>query len=192
MKILAPFDQTERSQATIPLLHRLARLSAEDVEVTLLSVAHAPEGTRAEESIRPVVVPAVLDRTLPVALPAIEPPYAELKIQAVERVLNELHDYLGHVAARLPEGIRIDTEAHLADDPAKTIIECAQRRGVDVIVMATQSGHGIARALLGETADNVVESGVAPVLLIAPKDELPRDVTTPDEERPRLPATGVK
>jgi nucleotide-binding universal stress UspA family protein len=56
----------------------------------------------------------------------------------------------------------------VSDDVAATIVERARAEKPDVIVMATHSKHGLS-ALFGSTTDQVVRSGVAPVLLVHPK-----------------------
>jgi nucleotide-binding universal stress UspA family protein len=59
----------------------------------------------------------------------------------------------------------------IADHPEKAIIEAARERGVDVIVMATHSRGPLARALFGSVTEQVVRSGVAPVLVVHPREQ---------------------
>jgi nucleotide-binding universal stress UspA family protein len=49
------------------------------------------------------------------------------------------------------------------------IIERAREEQPDVIVMATHSRQGISHLLFGSTTEEVVRSGVAPVLVVHPK-----------------------
>ena len=49
-------------------------------------------------------------------------------------------------------------------DPATAIVEYADARGVDLIVMATRGQQGIGRRLLGSVTDRVVRTADAPVL----------------------------
>ena len=169
MKILAPFAQSHTSQATIPLLGQLARLSLADVEVTLLSVAQAPIGTPRQQSVRGGVTVALYTQVLPVPLPDIEPRADEGKGEAVERVLAQLHDYLLDIAGRLPAGVRVNTEAYISDHPRLAIAACATDRGVDLIVMATHSRPHVSRLLFGSTTEAIVDSGVAPALVVHPR-----------------------
>jgi nucleotide-binding universal stress UspA family protein len=185
MRILAPFDQSHRSQATIPLLCQLAGLSQAQVEVTLLSVAHAPIGTRLQQSVRDGVTVALYTEVLPVPLPDIEPHAAESEGQASERVLDRLHDYLLEIAGRLPSGIRVNTEAYISDGPRIAITDCARHRAVDVIVMATRSRPRTSRLLFGSTTEAIVDSGVAPTLVVHPHSGLMRERIDPEPHQTR-------
>jgi nucleotide-binding universal stress UspA family protein len=170
VNILAPFDETAFSQATLPLLARLAHLP--ETEITLITIAHAPAGTprRRRGRRRPVTTAVAGDRVLPVIIPSLAREYAETGGQAMERVLAELDDYLSVLAGRIGQSATIHIEAHVSDHPADTIIACACEHRADVIVMATHSRRGLARALFGSTTENVVRSGVAPVLVVHPAE----------------------
>lgn len=169
LRILAPFDQTTFSQATTSLLSRLARLP--DPEITLMTVAHAPTGTPRRRSTRKLVTaPVVANTVVPIVLSGLAPQAAETPEQATERVLEELNAYLRSIAARIASTGTIATEAHISDHPSEIIIESAREHDADVIVMATHSRGGLARALFGSTTEKVVRSGVAPVLIVHPTD----------------------
>ncbi len=62
-------------------------------------------------------------------------------------------------------------EIAIDDDPAEMIIESAQENEIDLIVMATHDRSGLGKLLKGSVADEVLESGVAPVLLVHPTGE---------------------
>lgn len=55
-----------------------------------------------------------------------------------------------------------------ASDPVKGIVDVAQREGVDLIVMATHGRTGLARALMGSTAEAVVRHALCPVMVMRP------------------------
>ena len=166
VKILAPFDQSHRSQATIPLLRQLAGLSQTEVEVTLLSVAHGAPGTPLERSVREAVTVTLYTESLPVRLPHIDQRIAESPTQRAARVLGELDDYLLEIAGRLPSGLRVNIETYIADRPGTVITDSARRRRVDMILMATRSRPRATRLMFGTTTEAVVDSGVAPALVV--------------------------
>jgi nucleotide-binding universal stress UspA family protein len=166
LKILATFDGTPYSEETLPTLMELAALP--DVEFTLLSVAHEPS-VHAEFRAEPraytsgQIYGAPGTRFTPVT-----PHYPETKDQAIQRSRAELEDYLLTLASRLPPGIPVRVEAHISDHPARTIIERAREEHPDMIVMASHSREGLMRVFLGSTAEEVMRSGVAPVLVVHP------------------------
>jgi nucleotide-binding universal stress UspA family protein len=94
--------------------------------------------------------------------------FVETRGQAVERRRGELEDYLRSVAATLPASARHRLAVYLADDPAEAIIKLAVAEQPDMIVMATHGHTGLSHLLFGHVAEQVVRSGVAPVLLVHP------------------------
>jgi nucleotide-binding universal stress UspA family protein len=169
MKILATFDKTPYGEATIATLNQMARIPG--AEFTLLAVTHEPGGKlRTRGRARPVVSSDIMGRNTAVVVDRTDPTWAENKGQAVERKIAEGEEYLAGIVDRLPPGTQCKIEAHIADNVAETIVDRAREEHVDVIVMATRSPSGIAHALFGSTAEAVVRSGVAPVLLVHPKE----------------------
>ena len=172
MKVLATFDGTPYAEATIPLLQRLAASPA--AEFTLIAVAHEPSGRLQQRGVRRRIVGAPADpfvAALPLAVDAGEPRYAETKDQAIDRKRHELEEYLEGIARQLGAQQRVDVEAHISGDAAQTIIDVATEEKPDVIVMATHSRAGLAHLLFGSTTEKVVRSGIAPVLVVHPKDK---------------------
>jgi nucleotide-binding universal stress UspA family protein len=166
MKILATFDGTPFSEATLPILQRMAALP--DAELVLLSVAHVPGGRRTSAPRRTVIAAGEILGSTPVVIEREQAPAAETKDQAIERKLAEVQDYLSGIAARLPAGHKVHIEAHCDEDVTGTIIECARAEGADVIVMATHSRTPVGQLLFGSTTEAVIRSGVAPVLVVHP------------------------
>jgi hypothetical protein len=82
-----------------------------------------------------------------------------------------LHQYLLDIAGRLPSGIRVNTEAYISARPTMEIAACARYRRVDVIVVATRSRATASSYLFGSTTEALVVSGLAPVLIVQPRDE---------------------
>ena len=61
-------------------------------------------------------------------------------------------------------GVACDT-VHVTGFPAEAIIETAEKRTCDLIVMASHGRRGIARALLGSQATRVLTLSTIPVLI---------------------------
>ena len=166
MKILATFDGSKFSETTLAELAMVAALPT--AEFIFFGVADEPQGRLQQP---PPDRPA---ETLPSANAVLvdvpEPKWAENKSQAVDRRQAQLNDYLQDLAAKLPNDAHIRTKTEISDDAAAAIIDCARRNDIDVIVMATHSRGPLAQALLGSTTSSVIRSGVAPVLVVHPKD----------------------
>lgn len=165
MKILATFDGSRLSEATLPTLAMMAALPT--AEFTFLGIADEPRGRRQHSPHRRTEVIPEADAVL-VDLP--EPKFIENKDQAIERRRAQLNDYLQDLAGKLPKGAHVRIATELSDDVAQAIIDRARREAPDVIVMATHSRGPLAQALLGSTTSSVVRSGVAPVLLVHPRN----------------------
>lgn len=169
MKILATFDGTSYAERTLPVLAELAALP--DVEFTLVAVAQEPQvhaqvrGEPRTFSAGQIYGGAAQRFQIP------EVRYSETKDQAVQRSRDELEDYLLDLAGRLPEGSRVTVEAHVSDDAAEMIVARAREERPNMIVMASHSREGLPRVFLGSTAEKVVRSGVAPVLIVHPAGE---------------------
>jgi len=67
-------------------------------------------------------------------------------------------------------GVNVITEI-LEGSPAKEIVEYAEKRGIDLIVMGTSGKSGIDRLLLGSVAEKVSRRAQCPVLLIKMRKE---------------------
>jgi nucleotide-binding universal stress UspA family protein len=69
-------------------------------------------------------------------------------------------------AARLRHAGLAVVRRTVAGDPAAEIVDLSHASGVDLIVMATHGRSGVARWMLGSTAERVVRSVGVPVLLV--------------------------
>ncbi len=80
-------------------------------------------------------------------------------IESARRDLNAL------VARNADRGVAI--EAALREGtPSSDLVAMADAAGADLIVMATHGRGGLARALLGSVADQIVRTSRVPVLLV--------------------------
>ncbi len=169
MKVLATFDGSDYSESIMQQLTTIAGLAPS--EFIFLAVAHEPHGRLSQLSgVHPEGTGEVLG-SQPVTVGVPDPRWAENKGQAIERRRASLEDYLSELGTRLPQASKVEVKAIIADHPERQIIEEARERGVDVIVMATHSRGPIARALFGSVTEQVVRSGVAPVLVVHPQEK---------------------
>jgi len=170
MKIMATFDGSKFSESTLPLLATMAALPA--AEFILLSVAVPPHGQPERRQRKPAAaaMPGAPGGGEVIVVEAPAARYVETKGQAVQRTLEDTEGYLRGLRASLPEGPLYQLAAYVSENPAATIIEQALRQQPDVIVMATHGHTGLVHVLFGDCAEQVVRSGVAPVLLVHPHD----------------------
>jgi nucleotide-binding universal stress UspA family protein len=85
-------------------------------------------------------------------------------------LLASSRKYLAKVASQLrSKGIKVTTKALEANRPAYTIMDYAQKNGMDIIVMATHGHTGFKKLLMGSVAFGVLHESHVPVLLIRPE-----------------------
>ncbi|TAK56750.1 MAG: universal stress protein [Dehalococcoidia bacterium] len=166
MKIMATFDRSEYGEAILPALQQIAALP--NAKFVLLAVAESPSGRRRRGRTPIAAVSAAFGGDIVIVKPQPER-LVETKSQAIARQVSALEDYLRDLAKQLPEGSSYSIEAHVAEHPANVIIERARQEAPAVIVMATHGHTGLVRSLFGSVTDDVVRSGVAPVLVVHPR-----------------------
>lgn len=66
-----------------------------------------------------------------------------------------------------------ETVVAVAESPAEAIVEEAEERGVDVIVMSTQARGALGEAIFGSTAKDVLQRSSVPVLMVPPTADAP-------------------
>jgi nucleotide-binding universal stress UspA family protein len=85
-------------------------------------------------------------------------------------LLIKSRKYLENVESRLgSEGIKIKIESLEGSRPADTISEYAQKKGVDMIIIATHGYTGLKKLRFGSVALGVIHESHIPVLLIRPE-----------------------
>ncbi len=85
----------------------------------------------------------------------------------------EAEQYLQRLAESLGErNIVARSEVKVGND-ASTIVDTSEDEGVDLIVIATHGRSGVARWVLGSTADKVLQATRKPVFLIRAKEDQP-------------------
>lgn len=93
-----------------------------------------------------------------------------------EAVTAAIHEYMQGVVAAEAAAIReagIETEELVVDarSAEDAILEVAESRGVDLIVMGTHGRTGLVRAVIGSVADRVLRHSRVPVVLVPLKAE---------------------
>ncbi len=170
-KILVPLDGSSLSEQVIPLATELLDGCAE--EATLFTVGHPPKATRLRrKGLRRPLPLAALGGTLSgIVVPAMPAVYAETKDQAIEREEHELLMYLDRAGRPLVRtGRPVHGAVHIGD-PARELIDFAREGGFDLVVMATHGRSGLSQTLQGSVTAEVIRSGVAPVLVVRPKQQ---------------------
>lgn len=169
MKMLVTLDGSHFSEAILGPVVTAAR--SLDAEVELFTVGrldrvHDTPSRPSYEEMTPAAT--ATGARLSVPLPSEHlPRKAETREQAMARVEGRLRTYLLDQAKDLP-GINVTVAIAIADDPAQAIIEHARQQQVDVIAMATHGRSGINHLLAGSVCEQVIRSGVAPVLVLRP------------------------
>jgi nucleotide-binding universal stress UspA family protein len=69
-------------------------------------------------------------------------------------------------ATAAQEGVEIEAEVVKQDLPHRAIVEAAQRRGCDLIVMASHGRRGLSSLLLGSETQRVLLHASVPVLVV--------------------------
>ena len=97
---------------------------------------------------------------------AFKAPDAGINIDFFRRIGEESLARLG--GELVAEKIRIETVLCEGMDPAAEILLAAQDRGIDLMVIGTRGHKGLARLVLGSTAEELIHQAKCPVLAIGP------------------------
>jgi nucleotide-binding universal stress UspA family protein len=147
-RILVPLDGSARAEEALPIAARLARASGG--AVVLLRVAEAP--------VLPVVA------TLPATAPTT--PADALALPLIEAEHQAATAYLARMAqADILTGVAVETSVE-ASPVAATILDAAQARAADLIVLCRQGHTGLARWAPGSVAEKVARHATVPVLVL--------------------------
>jgi nucleotide-binding universal stress UspA family protein len=91
---------------------------------------------------------------------------AATDVAVTEKLEAEARDYLDDRAGRLrARGLLVKTVVVVHEQPAVALLEQAAALGADVLALETHGRHGLARLLLGSTADKVLRAATVPVLV---------------------------
>lgn len=146
-KIVIPLDGSFRAEQALPVAARVAR--ATGGSLLLVQVVNTP-----------------IDYSGGLA------PVPMMTTEIVEAELKGAADYLTAVAARRNlAGIAISTEVRYGI-PAQQLMEAAQRRGSDLIVLCSHGRTGFARWALGSVAHTLVHQSTVPLLVLRQQQTL--------------------
>ncbi|MCS6849086.1 MAG: universal stress protein [Anaerolineae bacterium] len=156
-RILVPLDGSELAHTVLPYVRKLAACTG--AEVLLMQAVPEPEPevimTHAQFGWGRAMSGSIVSGSGDLA-------------RWIEHATAAARDSLDAAAAVLAEsGIRVETTVSVGR-PAEAILDMAERRGVDLIAMATHGYGGIRRFLIGSVADRIVRHAHAPVLLVRP------------------------
>ena len=142
-KVLCPIDFSEPSRAAMRAAVDVCRLSGG--ELTLFHAYELPGYTLPEGSV--VASPKMLQ---------------DLSDQAEVHLTEwkKLAEQMGAAKVTVEKGI---------GEPALSVVELAQDRAFDLIVVGTHGRTGLRHALLGSVAERVVRRAGCPVLTIHPE-----------------------
>ena len=94
-----------------------------------------------------------------------------LDYEATRQRQDEAEHYLGRISERLRgEGLRVRTRVLLNERPAPAVLHAARDANADLIALATHGRGGLARLMVGSTADKVLRAADCPVLLNRPRE----------------------
>lgn len=88
-----------------------------------------------------------------------------------KHIRERAYDILKRVIAEAPEDARIRPMVSRGN-PAKVIVEVAEREGAELIIMTSHTSRGLEHMILGSVADKVLRSTPCPVLVIPIRDGL--------------------
>lgn len=78
---------------------------------------------------------------------------------------DEAHGYLRRARGLLPSDLTVETEV-LDGPPATTLLEYAERAGIDMVVMTTHGHSGLGHLVFGNIAEQMLHEAKIPLLLI--------------------------
>lgn len=102
-------------------------------------------------------------------------PYLPHTVQMNQEIVDEARiaaqEYLDRIAGPVRErGLRVEVEVGVGAQAGNGILEVARERDVGLIAMSTHGRGGVARAVLGSTADKVIRGARRPTLVYRPVD----------------------
>lgn len=142
-RILVPVDFSECSRAALG--HAAVLAKSFGATIDLLYVWEAPAFVAPEA----MVGAAGTTQTL-----------AQLASDQAEAAMREFSEQAEK------DGIQIAATRVEQGDPARTVVEVAERDGFDLIAMGTHGRSGFAHLLLGSVAEKVVRRSSCPVLTV--------------------------
>jgi nucleotide-binding universal stress UspA family protein len=155
-QVLVTLDGSQLSERALNYARQVVDTTG---EITLLTVVDVPD--------YPIYT------VYPMPLPAPEPDYSTI----VTDMLTIAREYVDGIANSLRlAGYRVKTVVK-SGDPATNIIEVAQERKVDAIVISTHGRSGLSKWLFGSVTQKVLSVMPCPVIVV-PGNTQPVEKTT--------------
>lgn len=139
--ILHPTDLSDNSRSALKVAHSLAR--DHHAKLILISVIDAPPSG---------------------AFNVREPQIAVESLTLEER--HKARELISRMAASISD-IPVETEV-LIGRPAEAIVDMAEKRNADLIIMGTHGRTGLTHLLMGSVAEFVLRHAQCPVLTVRP------------------------
>ena len=150
-KILVPLDGSELAECVLPHVESIAKGCgvANVVFMFVVEPVHLPVGTGSAEGEAFTEADA-----------------AKIRKDQDEHNKKAARQYLDDIKKRSKyDGTDLKTEV-IMGKPADSIAEYAEKKGVDLIVIATHGRSGISRWVYGSVAAKVLRSACVPVLMV--------------------------
>lgn len=163
-RILVPLDGSQRAEQALPVAARIAQLSHGTIILLTVVTTNLALGPYTQETF---LTQEILDIA---------------STKAVEYLANVAH-------SKQLEGIETKVAIY-AGSAAATIVETAESRHADLIVMATHGDTGFKRWVVGSVAQQVARQSPAPVLVLRDGGTTPAG-PYPDASRPLHTITAV-
>jgi nucleotide-binding universal stress UspA family protein len=88
----------------------------------------------------------------------------------MEQHKKRLGDFVAEKVADAGAGLKMRQLVD-AGQPFGAIVDCAEKEGVDLIVMSSHGRSGLSRMLIGSVTDKILRGGACPVLVVPSKTE---------------------
>jgi nucleotide-binding universal stress UspA family protein len=88
-----------------------------------------------------------------------------INTQEMERHKARLYNFAAEKVADAGVGLKIRQVVD-AGQPFGAIVDCAEREGVDLIVMSSHGRSGLSRMLIGSVTDKILRGAPCPVLVV--------------------------
>jgi nucleotide-binding universal stress UspA family protein len=90
--------------------------------------------------------------------------------QEMERHKARLYNFVAEKVADASVGLKIRQVVD-AGQPFGAILDCAEKEGVELIVMSSHGRTGLSRMLIGSVTDKIIRGAPCPVLVVPAKTE---------------------
>jgi nucleotide-binding universal stress UspA family protein len=88
----------------------------------------------------------------------------------MEQHRARLYNFVAEKVADAGIGLKIHQVVD-AGQPFGSIVDCAEKEGVDLIIMSSHGRTGLSRMLIGSVTDKILRGAPCPVLVVPAKTE---------------------